>query len=58
MKYDDLRELKEEFYDWCTMLSLDELASNVPLGKAIERLERSLIDAIFIPQAYFLGAQN
>ncbi len=58
MKYDDLCELKEEFYDWCTLLSLDEMSSNVSLGKAIERVERSLVEAIFAPQSYFLGAQN
>jgi hypothetical protein len=58
MKYDDLRQLREEFNDWCVLLSIDEIASNKPLMKAIERVERSLIEAVFTPQAFFLGAQN
>ena len=58
MKYDDLRQLKEEFYDWCALLSIDEVVSNRSLIGAIKRVEHSLIEAIFTPQAFFVGAQN
>lgn len=58
MKYEDLRQLREAFYDWCTLLSIDEIASNDPLIVAIRRVENSLVEAVFTPQAFFLGAQN
>ncbi len=58
MKYEDLRQIKEEFHDWCLLLSCDEVASNRELIGAIKRLERSLVEAIFTPQAFFVGAQT
>lgn len=58
MKYEDLRELKEEFYDWCCLLSIDEVASNEALIKANNRVERFLVEAVFTPQAFFAGAQQ
>lgn len=58
MKYENLRELKEEFYDWCALLSIDEVASNTSLIKAIKRVETTLIEAVFTPQAFFAGSQN
>ncbi len=38
-----ITQLKEEFYDWCTMLSIDEIASNRRLMRAIERMEKRLL---------------
>ena len=40
-----LRRLKQDFYDWCALLSIDEIVSNAPLICSIERLERALIAA-------------
>jgi len=40
-----LKELKKEFYDWCWLLSVEEIVSNPPLVRTIERLERMLIAA-------------
>jgi hypothetical protein len=39
------QELKFVFFDWCSLLSLNECISNPDLIKAIERLERLLITA-------------
>ena len=39
------RKLKFTFYDWCSLLSLDECVSNPELIEAIERVERLLITA-------------
>lgn len=41
--YQFIRRLKEEFYDWCGLLSIDEVVSNTLLIGSIERLERQLI---------------
>lgn len=38
-----ITQLKEEFYVWCSMLSIDEIASNRKLMRAIERMERRLL---------------
>lgn len=40
-----LKDIKQEFYEWCGLLSIDEIASNAPLLKSIERLERMLLAA-------------
>lgn len=40
-----LTNVKQEFYEWCGLLSIDEIASNIPLLKSIERLERMLLAA-------------
>lgn len=40
-----LSNVKQEFYEWCGLLSIDEIASNIPLLKSIERLERMLLAA-------------
>lgn len=45
MKQSAIQALKQEFYDWCSLLSIDEVVSNRPLIAAIERLERALIKA-------------
>ena len=39
------RKLKFTFYDWCSLLSLDECVSNPELIEAIEQVERLLITA-------------
>lgn len=39
------KDLKEEFYEWCGLLSIDEIVSNTNLIRSIERLERMLISA-------------
>ncbi len=39
------RKLKYNFFDWCSFLSLNECVSNPALIKAIERVERLLIEA-------------
>jgi hypothetical protein len=39
------QELKFTFFDWCSLLSLNECVSNPELITAIERLERLLISA-------------
>jgi len=38
-----LKELKNDFYDWCGELSINECVSNPALIEMIERLERLLI---------------
>ena len=38
-----ITQLKEEFYAWCSMLSIDEIASNGRLMRAMERMERRLL---------------
>lgn len=40
-----LTGVKQEFYEWCGLLSIDEIASNIPLLNSIERLERMLLAA-------------
>lgn len=40
-----LKDLKHEFYEWCGLLSIDEIVSNPPLIRAIERIERMLLAA-------------
>lgn len=40
-----LTDLKNEFYSWCGLLSIDEIVSNMQLIRAIERLERMLLAA-------------
>ncbi len=40
-----LSELKRAFYEWCGVLSIDEIASNPSIIRAIERFERSLLAA-------------
>jgi hypothetical protein len=42
---DILKQLKTTFYDWCSLLTIDEVVSNEDLIKTIERLERMLIAA-------------
>lgn len=44
---DDLIRLKENFYDWCSLLSIDEVVSNYRLIAAIERIERELVSATY-----------
>jgi hypothetical protein len=39
------RELKLVFFDWCSVLSLDECVSNLELIAEIEKVERLLIEA-------------
>jgi hypothetical protein len=39
------QELKFTFFDWCSLLSLNECVSNPELIAAIERVERLLIAA-------------
>jgi len=43
METDFLKQLKKEFYDWCWLLSVDEIASNLKLLRTIERVERILL---------------
>ena len=38
-----LKELKLNFYDWCSYLSIDEVISNESLIVVIEKVERLLI---------------
>jgi len=38
-----LKKIEEEFLDWCSLLSLDELCSNPKLISIIERVERMLL---------------
>ena len=38
-----LEQLKREFFDWCEMLSLDEITSNPNLVRAAESVERSML---------------
>ena len=40
-----LKDLKQEFYTWCGLLSIDEILSNPNLIHVIERLERMLLAA-------------
>jgi hypothetical protein len=40
-----ITQLKDEFFEWCWMLSLDEIASNRPLMRAIEKIKRKLLQA-------------
>jgi hypothetical protein len=40
-----INELKMDFFDWCSMLSLDEICSNRKLISVAERLERMLLAA-------------
>ena len=40
-----LKDLKQEFYEWCGLLSIDEIVSNTNLIRVIERLERMLLAA-------------
>ncbi len=42
---DILKQLKSTFYDWCSILTIDEIVSNEELIRTIERLERMLIAA-------------
>jgi len=37
-----LRELKEDFRQWCGLLSIKEIMSNPKLMQSIKRLERML----------------
>lgn len=39
------QQLKFAFFDWCSLLSLNECVSNPQLIKEIERMERLLIVA-------------
>lgn len=39
------KKLKVLFFDWCSVLSLDEIVSNPELMRALERVERLLIKA-------------
>lgn len=41
-----LNELKDEFRQWCGMLSIDEIVSNKNLIIKIERFERMILTAI------------
>ncbi len=43
MKAQLLKQLKDDFYDWCGELSINECVSNTDLIEMIERLERLLI---------------
>jgi len=38
-------QIKTEFIDFCGLLSIDEIASNIRLIRLIEESERSLIQA-------------
>ncbi len=38
-----LTQLKIEFYEWCGLLSIDEVMSNSSLMEAIEQVERTLL---------------
>lgn len=40
-------QIKEEFVDFCGLLSIDEIASNMRLMRLIEESERSLIQASY-----------
>ncbi|MGK5086976.1 hypothetical protein WDW86_05415 [Bdellovibrionota bacterium FG-2] len=40
-----LNQLKLEFFEWCGLLSIDEIVSNANLIRVIERLERMLLAA-------------
>lgn len=42
---ESIEKLKSEFYEWCFLLSLDEIASNDVLRFMIERVERTLFIA-------------
>lgn len=35
-------EIRTEFYDWCCLLSLDEISSNEDLRFFIEEIEKTL----------------
>jgi hypothetical protein len=37
--------LKHQFFDWCSLLSVDECVSNDQLIRTIEQVERLLIEA-------------
>jgi hypothetical protein len=41
-----LEKLKMQFYDWCTSLPLDEIASNEKLVAYVERFERLLVGKV------------
>ena len=43
MKQNVLRQIKYFFQQWCSELSLNEIASNPQLIAAIEQFERSLV---------------
>jgi len=51
MNRDLITQVKEEFYDWCWMLSIEEIASNRRLMLAIERMERRLLREEFNAKA-------
>ena len=38
-----LKKLRDQFYDWCSQLSLDEVASNEELIRTIEEMERFIL---------------
>lgn len=57
MNREYLIRLRNEFYDWCSLLSLDEAASNEKLIAAIEHAERSLVASIQ-RQDFYLAPQN
>ena len=40
-----LTGLKHEFYEWCGLLSVEEIVSNTNLIQVIKRLERMLLAA-------------
>ncbi len=40
-----IKQLRGEFNVWCSMLSLDEIASNQRLLRTIERIEKQLVRA-------------
>ena len=37
------KEFKEEFYEWCGLLSIDEIIANANLIGVIERVQRILL---------------
>lgn len=43
MPNDLLLDLKSEFYEWCGLVSIDEICSNPFLIHAIEGVERELL---------------
>ena len=44
MAKSELKSLKNEFYEWCGLLSIEEILSNSNLIKTIERLQRLLVE--------------
>lgn len=45
MSLQEVKKLKDEFYKWCSVLSVTEIMTNRPLVREIERLSKLLLEA-------------